>query len=501
MRGLGDFMAVSRKRKKHQPAARQYSTVSEHKQQGKKLLPPFKQLKNFQSASWLDSRLPEMLWCVLLRGVLNQDEFVVLIRDLAPMFRGLADGDLKFDPTLSGLTVLPEGVWDSLRGRLSCDSRLRRALRPLLLFGDLPGREKWKEIVRDEPTLQDWGLLRNSVLAAIFHQSQEATDCRWARIVCMVLAGKIRFVGEELRETAKGVLGYPDYGDQRRVRPSVRALEVTFSGEDGALSPVWCESFWKQCFERTPCGVGIPFQGDGDHPASPVAEEIQYISVQLAQHCEIQRNSTSLDPRLDAVYGLAAYALVVIGELFRGECNTGVLGRLGLRTILECLITLKYLSTVNSPEVWMAYRTYGSGQVKLAFLKHLEATEDGSTSLDPVILEQLANEDVWMEFLDINLADWEGKNLRQRAQESATKEDYDAYYSWNSGFSHGNWGAIRTTIMETCSNPLHRFHRILRTNPVDLPDVRQDACVLMDKILEVVNSQYPGFHPRLLRSD
>jgi hypothetical protein len=491
-------MAQTRKRKKKVTDTRRYSKVTDHKLQGKKLIPPFRQLKNLKPTSWMDERLPEMLWCVLVRGALNQEDFVRLIREIARIFKGIPDENRKFDLTLTGLSSLPEEVWGSFSRRLAMDSRVVEALRPLMRFEALPGRGRWLEIIPEQPVQDDWAHLQKSVLLSTFHQSQEATDCRWARIVCMVLAGKLKFVGDEMGETLKGILGYPDYGDLRHVRPSIRALEGTFSGVDGGLSPAWCESFWIQCFEQTECGIGIPFETQGVPNEIPDLAHLREVSSRLAKHAEGKTTSSNVNPKQDAIFGFAGYALSVAREIFEGGNPSGILGRLGLRTILECLITLKYLTAVDSEELWLAYRSYGSGQVKLAFLKHLEADGDGASSLDPEILEQLANEDAWMEFVDINLADWEGKNLRQRAQDSNTKAEYDAYYPWNSGFSHGNWGAIRSTVMETCSNPLHRFHRVLRTDAVALPDVRHDVCVLVDNIFAVVESQYPGFDQRLL---
>ena len=50
------------KRKKHQKKSQQknYSTISAHKRQGKKLIPPLVDNFDFTNSSWTDDRLPEM---------------------------------------------------------------------------------------------------------------------------------------------------------------------------------------------------------------------------------------------------------------------------------------------------------------------------------------------------------------------------------------------------------------------------------------------------------
>src|SRR5690606_28206848 len=95
-------------------------------------------------------------------------------------------------------------------------------------------------------------------------------------------------------------------------------------------------------------------------------------------------------------------------------------------------------------------------------------------------------------FVDIDLGNWAGADLRKMAEESGTKDVYDAHYGWNSGFAHGHWAAMRDVTLAWCLNPLHRGHRIPLSGPRDLGDVVPDAIELVEDMLQGLLRTYPG---------
>jgi hypothetical protein len=193
---------------------------------------------------------------------------------------------------------------------------------------------------------------------------------------------------------------------------------------------------------------------------------------------------------------MGLYCLGLLKELLQVGSPHSISARTTLRTIAECYITLAYLAKKNDAELWQSYRVYGAGQAKLAFLKLDESAHEPSY-VDVQTLEQLANEDMWQEFLNIDLGHWDNTNLRKMSVEARVKDVYDQFYDWTSTFAHGHWGAIRDTVFETCINPLHRLHRIPRQSARTLPDAIPDACQLVDKILEVISQFYPDFPHRV----
>jgi len=160
-------------------------------------------------------------------------------------------------------------------------------------------------------------------------------------------------------------------------------------------------------------------------------------------------------------------------------------------------ITLAYLLVKDDAELWRMYRNYGTGQAKLTFLKLIKRdSKDLPQHVDIELLEQLANEDMWQEFVSIDFGHWAKLDVRRMAEEAGVKDVYDAYYVWPSGFVHGHWGAIRDSVFDLCANPLHRFHRIPRAMRVDMDDVCFDAIDIVNRVLHLLDQAYPSFSAR-----
>jgi hypothetical protein len=167
-----------------------------------------------------------------------------------------------------------------------------------------------------------------------------------------------------------------------------------------------------------------------------------------------------------------------------------------LRTLSELVITLSYLVHKDSEDEWASFRRFGAGQAKLQSLKLAEAGDDTSyVSADS--LEALANEDMWEEFLPIELGHWANSDLRKLNMAADAKDIYDKFYAWTSTYAHGHWGAVRDSVFDCCGNPLHRLHRIPREAPKSPPDVIPDACQLVDMLLALINRTYPVFADRV----
>lgn len=175
-------------------------------------------------------------------------------------------------------------------------------------------------------------------------------------------------------------------------------------------------------------------------------------------------DQTRADARLDSAFGLALYAISIVEELGFHRIQVRIVGRLALRALVEANITLRYLAQKDDESLWKSYRVYGAGQAKLAFLKAQEIEGDLPPFIDESALHEIANEDIWQEFLDIDIGHWANSNLRKLAMECGAKDLYDKYYDWASTYTHSHWGAIRDTNFITCHNPLHRLPRIPRVD-------------------------------------
>lgn len=458
--------------------------ISKHKREGKTLLPPFRQLQ-MSPSSWKDDRMPEMLWAVLMIGNIKREEVLNI-------FRKVADLVVK-NPELSDITHSGIATW-SKESRVTLVNLLKQShpeaqkiLQSLVMFPELPGHEEWKEILgepNNEAEVADF--LAKGVSATLWHQSQEATDCRWIKFLCEIHGS----IGE-IDETLRGVLEYPNYGDLRHVCPFIRASEIGMQMRNEGKQNEWPEKFWKACLKSTFCSP-LPRKEQRKDHIRVSHDQIHRVRHLLLLHYLKTDESTAIDARHDTIFGFGFYALRLLDELVATNLSRGMIGRLALRTCVECYITLYYLIKKNDPISWDEFRNYGIGKMKLSYLKARDIKGKPSF-INEDFLKEITNEDRWEEFSDIDLGHWADLDLRKMSDDAGCKDIYDAYYDWTSSFSHGNWGAIRESNYAMCANSLHRLHLIPSVSVYPLPGVLEDVVKITNLILKLINSQYPDF--------
>jgi hypothetical protein len=479
--------AARKKKLKYQ----ERTPLSGHKREGKRLDPPFVQFGlNKGLVSWMNDRLPEMIWAALLVASLGREAALAEFRQFLRFVWNHPDRELFYDATLTGFAKLSDASRDQIIGFLCRSDGNRRALAFLLLFDALPARAVWE--VKLQGQKPGTPVLGEAVRLTLFHQSQEATDCRWVRLMCAVFGRRMIIPSEELTV----LNGYPKIGDQRSVRPRIRAAEgLMDAGEARDLS--WPRAFWLECWQKTPCMARAPTPGENETAANAQGIELRLlldIRQKLQTHWEKTHSTTAIDARHDAVFGIAFYALRVAEEALSLNTGQTVLGRLALRTLLEIRITLRHLLNEDRAELWRAWRAYGAGQAKLASLKADESESPVPNYLDEDLLKNIANEDFWEEVVSVDLGHWAHADLRKLSEKVGLKHEYDRYYGWTSGFSHGHWGPIRESVYHTCLNPLHRGHRCPKVGaPKPLLTIEDDLYELLNPILSDLDGAYPGF--------
>lgn len=469
------------------------SKIRDHKVEGEKLIPPLLQMPQSKPISWMNDRLPDILWAVLLVSNLPRAQALSVFREVANYIGKLED-EKTGDVTHTGLSRMnPERLNELLNIIVGREGQ-RRVLIPLMLFRELPARGYWGRALGTQTTPSGAELLMKAVGKTLYHQSQEATDCRWLKVLCAISAGRMKFPSN-LKETVKGIVLYPNYGDMRSVRPSVRAAEMSLEKMDQGKRD-WPAKFWQECFNSTPCfPLGLQRE-EKSVVVGTTSQRVKKVYNKLAEHARNTQETTGIDARHDTVFGIGLCCLSILEELLSVGNSQSIIGRTGLRTMVECYITLAYLVRKDEGQLWTSYRIFGSGQAKLTSLKLEEASKNPSF-VDLDTLKDLANEDIWEELLTIDLGHWDKANLRKLSEAAGTKDEYDRFYYWTSTFAHGHWGALRDTVFDTCGNPLHRLHRIPRDTARACPDVIPDACELIDKILDIIATCYPPFGERV----
>jgi hypothetical protein len=476
-----------KKPKRKKQGQRMHSSLGQHKRQGKTLAPPITALRNISLKNWPNERLPEVLWAALLTQLKPRDRYLAIFRAISNNAEKFRDTDAYL--THSEIAKLSSSEFETLMAPILSDDQVKLALAPLLLLEHLPDRHHWQEHLPTTDAADGWDQMARAVLETFPHQSEAATDVRWLKVRFITIQGKMRFP-EKLRDKVEELLAFPTLGDMHSVRPFIRSMEVSTGMLFGGVVPVWCSQFWEECLAKTECAA-VHERGpatDFDHEAA--AKQWADIYGHCGQHFIDTIRTTDIDPRHDGTFGLALYGLTLVISTMRPNA-TRPAGRIVLRSLVETYLTLAYLIGKDEEQLWVAYRKYGGGQTKLAFLKLVEADEL-PRYVDLDALEALANEDLWQEYLDIDLGHWANKDLRRMSEEVGVKGIYDKYYGWPSSFVHAQWGAVRSTVFSTCLNPLHRLHRVPRPPRLDFEDVSWDAVVLGNLLLELVDKAYPG---------
>ena len=482
-------MPASQKSRKRKPSksGKNRTSLLEHKKVGSELRPAFSQFEGEVIFShWSDERLPEILWAAVIRVIQDQNYAISEFRRVIDFVRNHDKKEELSDLSLTGISKLNVPLRDEFLSFLLSNPITASALTVLLIFEYLPAKTTWaKYLPNTEP---DINIIMMAIGMCIPHQSQEATDCRWLVAMVSVVTGKSRGP----REFIEPLFNYPDEGDLRIIRPTIRTLEMALKSEN-EQNLVWSKNFWNEAWEISPCLELV--KSASTLPLEPYCtrEKVEALRYQLEQHWENTHLTTAIDAKHDCVFGIAFYSLTILEELLQSEVRSGILARLGLRTVLESYISLNYMVLKDDKELWKKWRTYGAGQAKLNALKFDEFVESPEF-INNDTLESIACEDVWEEFINIELGSWSGLDLRKISELAGVKDDYDKYYSWTSTYTHATWGAVREACFTTCGNPLHRLHRYPHKSK--LPDTLYDACVLVDKILSTLNKCYPTFEFR-----
>jgi uncharacterized protein DUF5677 len=441
----------------------------------------------------MDDRLPEMLWAALVVASVDRDSALAYFRHILNFIRRHKRKSDLYDTTLSGIAKLDPPLRQEIVQAMVALPHSSDVLAPLLMFDALPAKDTWEECLPSGAV--DAEPLMRAVGATLAHQSQEATDCRWIRMMSWICAGKLTFPHDS-RTLVEDFSHYPNRGNQQTVQGLIRATEGSIvATQDPDLT--WPRSFWDEAWEKTPCLVLFEPQDPTPVDAPLTRPQLTMVGTRLKEHWEATHTTTAIAPKHDGVFGMALYALRVLDEMLGIAIGTGVLARLGLRVITEVRLNLRYLLIEDDADLWKKWRDYGIGQAKLNSLRF-----DGGITppeyMDLETIHQIANEDIWEEFRTINLASWSGSDLRKLSMKANLKDTYDRHYSWTSGYAHGMWGAVRETCYQTCGNPLHRLHRY--PDERSLKDTVDEAASLVDDILEDLGKAFPPFPHRLLAS-
>jgi hypothetical protein len=324
-----------------------HSSLQQHARIKRRLVPPLQKMAEtgkVQLSNWIDDRVPDVLWLAIIRVSLDRDSALGVFRQLIEDFE--YGGDVRPPiPTRTFLGSLSSVEFDQYMRSILSNEHICKALGALLIFEDLPDRSHWMRHVLINGN--SFGVVADAVSACFDHQSQESTDIRWFSISCMARNGRIVLANSpRFREVAREFQEYPNYGDQRKVRPLIRAMEIGTRREDGLPPPKWCADFWRTCWKRTKCVAGersivMKNRKLASLDTSRLEARIQELYWALTDHFFSSSENTNLDARRDSTFGLALYALYQAFECIVTGAHERAIGQSIVRTVAEVALTLE----------------------------------------------------------------------------------------------------------------------------------------------------------------
>ena len=154
-----------------------------------------------------------------------------------------------------------------------------------------------------------------------------------------------------------------------------------------------------------------------------------------------------------------------------------------LRCMIDAYITLAWILS-KPQERSKKYIEYGLGQEKL-LVEYLEEVLNeapdsfGSKSIKDMIEVKKG----WLDTqladgaIEVNVGSWSGVSVREMAKEIGQESIYKHAYVPFSGAAHNMWQYVGIHNVESCSNPLHKWHVVpkIRRAPVDIDFMYQSA--------------------------
>lgn len=487
--------------KKDKNVRARHTPLEQRRRHRKVFKSPFSDIeRNIMWSSWKDHHLLNMLWACTLVGNMDRKSYLDIFQKIIDNAAPIAKGSIPANLCHNFLSTIEQSTFDSILSPILNNNDAATIVSAIRSVENIPDCNRWDSLLSNTASPDDpWNILANGIGACFDHQSQQATDVRWLKVYYCWYAGKLPCapkVYDKFTELEK----YPNCKNLDETNGLIRATEMALREfEVGEHRPSAVKDFpvdevWTELFEKTECiyPPNANFQKDLENDLlSEIGDIINKVILQFHRILD----STNIDPRISHTFGVVVYSLSITYEVAITPYSRWATGRILLRTIVECYITLVFLRKKDDPDIWLQYRKYGSGRAAKALLDY-EKQEKIPTFLDMEKLCDLANEDAWLETVDINIGHWKNTSTRDLAIEAGIKHIYDQYYEWTSAYTHGQWAAVRDSVFDECLNPLHRRHSILRT-PEPMPTVLEDCCNLCNLLLDELNTLYPNDIPKI----
>ncbi len=466
------------------------SKLSDHKIKKGKVIAPWNHLMGdtLSLNSWAKDRLPEYIWIALIHCHYGRSESISILHRILKKFM---DNGIEIGrPKLSSILSL-DNERKSNALQIIYDEVDKYVLSPLTL---ILRRKKYPEFndffYVNEMMVEDKIKRINYVMENYTdHQSYEATDLRYMVIMNLAINGSI-VIDSNVKIAPDALRYYPVHNHDEEImqmyRSAIRSFEVVdFEG----TNIEFVNSFKKELAMVVGCN---PVYIDLDNGHSINEDLIQDISKALELNVSLNKENLITDSKYEVMIGSIYYSLKIFKEILEFGNGSSVLGRHGIRTIIEVYIMMKYMvkQEKDNSNIWTEYKLYGIGKYKMILLKSRESDNEIEHFVEP-IANAIVNEIQSEEYTDVDLTYFDKKGIREKCIFVNEKVLYDLYYDYDTNYTHGLWGAVRESAMLVCDNPSHYYHSVPDTNfHQKLPSVIKDCEFVFFKLLSIFHHQY-----------
>lgn len=462
------------------------STIKQHKQIGKELVPPFMQEplgSIMHLCSWSKERLPEYIWIGILRNSCNNK------KDYFKKFYHLKEYMLKTleEPTDKFSTILKLKRED----KISLFEKIKevfgdKVLDPIIIVSNFD--KDLRDSFLDKSNTNNKRISTiNEIIKKMYDRHCDfAMDVRYSALILKI--NKIYFPSNDMI-IKDAIQKYPLLENDN---PLIDMYKISLSSLEGMdffdSTYDYSKYFYEEMYLMTDCNPKIivyPKTGDIDLLTTKIRELKKLI---------LKSEEIKSDDKRDVIVGNIVYIYKIVKEIIDNNLYDSIISRFVLRTITEVIVNIKFLCSQekDNPDIWEAFKDYGNSKYKMIYKRIEEGTtlNDNCKHFDEVMLKLLANETKSEEFLKVSFKDFADKNVRQKFILVDEKDLYDTYYDYDTCFTHGYWGAIRESSLLTCDNPAHNYHSVADTEcNQKLINCCDDLIFLIDKIIVIMNSE------------
>lgn len=233
--------------------------LSDHKKEGKRLIPPIMQLPMMQMVSFRDKTMPCLIWLSALFVRIPDREAVQKSLDLITRCHEVL-GEEAAIPPLVFLNSFSQ-LSDAQREEIASDQKVRdiadflwlKIAHQILLFKDHPLAFLFSSYKLELPTELAIEHLKEDVIGLLDRYSHHATKVQVTALVANIASGKMVISSRINLPNFDVIFTAPESDEAKRVAGFARANLNAEAGIRTKEGNSWATSFWKNAFYLEGC--------------------------------------------------------------------------------------------------------------------------------------------------------------------------------------------------------------------------------------------------------